>query len=147
MKQASRLAIVVAALLVCAASASSLNGGAYPGPAIRDTPLGGGEHLVTVSGASMHTARDLAYGRARAVCGGAGFDALDGDVSKDERYVAHRHSTEHTSVTHVADNSTYDVTLMYRCRSGAEAVGVTVDESDYAEVPRRRDAAARLEGR
>lgn len=115
MKQAIRLAGVMAALVVCGASASSINsGGAYPGPAYRDTDLGGGELMVTVTGGGKVQAREIALRRAAEVCGSGGFDVVAGDVNTNERYVAH------SSVVgaSVEDQSTYDVTMIYQCRSG-----------------------------
>jgi hypothetical protein len=122
--------------VVCAASATSHQGGAYPGPAFRDTDLGGGEYMVTVSGASKVRAREIAFGRAAEVCGSGGFDLLDGDVDAQEHYVATTHGSEFARTTHVHDATTYDVTLLYQCRSGA---GRIVDQH---RQPRPSDDSA-----
>jgi hypothetical protein len=119
MKQVIRLATVVAALLICAASASNLNGGVYPGPAYHDTDLGGGEFMVRVSGAEKHRAREIAFGRAAEVCGSGGFDVIGGDIDAHENYVATSAGNEYARTTTVSDASTYDVSVVYSCRSGS----------------------------
>ena len=119
MKQVIRLASVLCALALCAASASSLNDGAYPRTApYRDTDLGGGEYMVVVSGYSKVRAREIAFGRAREVCGSGGFDIIDGDVNKDESYTTTTHGTDARTTTTVEDTSSYDVTVIYQCRAG-----------------------------
>jgi hypothetical protein len=137
MKQVIRLASVVAALMLCAASASSLNGGAYPGPAYHDTDLGGGEYMVRVSGASKHRAREIAFGRAAEVCGSGGFDVIGGDIDARENYVATTTGGEYARTTTVSDATTYDVSVVYQCRSGSGQLG----QRQYAGGPADNSAA------
>lgn len=122
-------------LVVVLAGCFTVNsGGAYPGPSYRDTDLGGGEYMVVVSGGTHTRAREIALGRAAEVCGSGGFDVLEADANSNESYQA----SSTVVATTVTDTSTYDVTMIYQCRSGGGRLG----QRQYAGGPVDNSAAS-----
>lgn len=138
MRNAIRVVGVGAALVLCAASATSYQG------SYRDTNLGGGMYMVVVEvnkHTTLATARQYAFQRAGEVCRGAGFTPVDADgntyAGTGAVYTRQRvGDTSITTANTIGGGS--DFTLVYTCNSTTSTGGPP--GADYgAGVPRPED--------
>lgn len=134
MGKAMRIAGVVSALVLCAASATGFR------ESYKETNLGGGQYMIVVEvnkHTSAATARQYAFQRAAEVCGAGGFTPLgaDGNTYAGPTIVTtHRiGNVDMTTANQTGGGS--DFTLLYACNRGVGA-----SQGGYGQgVPRAED--------